>query len=128
MAKKRVKCLPETLGKVIDEIYEEYEGEIKRNSEEITKQIGKKGVQALKNTSKEKFNGNKYWKSWRSKVTKEKSGDYSIVIYSTMPGLPHLLEKGHALRQGGRAEGKEHIKPVEETLVEEYLKGIEKGL
>ena len=125
---KRVKCTPENLGSVIDDILAEYEGEIKKNSETITKKMGQKGVQALKNASKETFNGNKYWKSWRQKTTKEKTGDYSVVIYSQMPGLPHLLEYGHALRQGGRVQGKEHIKPVEETLVEEYLKGIEKGL
>ena len=125
---KRVKCTPETLGQVVNDIYEQYEGEIKENSETITKKIGKSGVQALKNASKEKFNGDKYWRSWTSKVTKEKSGDWSVTIYSKMPGLPHLLEYGHALRQGGRVQGREHIKPVEETLIEEYEKGIEKGL
>lgn len=127
MAKNR-KCTPETLGSVIDEILAEYEGEIKKNSETITKKMGQRGVQALKNASKGAFNGNKYWKSWTSKVTKEKTGDYSVVLYSKMPGLPHLLEYGHALRQGGRTEGRTHIKPVEETLIEEYEKGIEKGL
>lgn len=127
MAKNR-KCTPETLGSVIDEILDEYEDEIKKNSETITKKMGQKGVQALKNASKSAFNGNKYWKSWTSKVTKEKTGDYSVVLYSKMPGLPHLLEYGHALRQGGRTEGRTHIKPVEETLIEEYEKGIEKGL
>ncbi len=125
---KKVKCTPETLGQVVNDIYKQYEGEIHKNSETITKQIGKKGVQALKNASKETFNGDKYWKSWTSKVKKEKSGDWSVTIYSKMPGLPHLLEYGHALRQGGRVQGREHIKPVEETLIEEYEKGIEKGL
>lgn len=128
MAVKRVKCTPETLGAVIDGILDEYEGEIKQNAESITKKIGQKGVQAIKNAAKSTFNGNTYWKSWTSKVTKEKTGDYSVVIYSKMPGLPHLLEYGHALRQGGRVEGRAHIKPVEETLIEEYQKGIEKGL
>lgn len=124
----RVKCTPETLGTVIDGILDEYEGEIKQNAEAVTKKMAQKGVQALKNASKEKFNGNKYWKSWTSKVTKEATGDYSAVIYSKMPGLPHLLEYGHAMRGGERVQGREHIQPVEETLVEEYQKGIEKGL
>lgn len=125
---KRVKCTPETLGSVIDEILDEYEGEIKKNAEVVTKKIGQKGVQALKNSAKEKFNGNKYWKSWRQKLKKESTGDYSVTIYSQMPGLPHLLEHGHAKRGGGRVQGRVHIQPVEETLVEEYEKGVLKGI
>lgn len=125
---KRTKCTPETLGSVIEEVMKEYDGQLKQNAEKVTKTIGQKGAQALKNASKSTFNGDNYWKSWRQKTTKEKSGDYSVVIYSQMPGLPHLLEYGHAMRGGGRVQGREHIKPVEETLVEEYQKGIEQGL
>lgn len=125
---KRVKCTPETLGQVCDEILKEYEGEIKKNADVVTKKLAQKGVQAIKNAAKNTFNGDKYWRSWTQKTTKSSTGDYEAVIYSKMPGLPHLLEYGHALRQGGRVQGRAHIKPVEETLIEEYEKGIIKGI
>lgn len=37
-----------------------------------------------------------YGKSWRMKTTGSVFGEYEAVIYSTMPGLPHLIEFGHA--------------------------------
>ena len=35
-------------------------------------------------------------------------------IYSRKPGLPHLLEKGHAKIGGGRTRAFEHVKPAAE--------------
>ncbi|KAK9680615.1 hypothetical protein QE152_g38973 [Popillia japonica] len=45
----------------------------------------------------------------------------SFVVHNKKkPGLTHLLENGHALRQGGRARAIPHIKPVEEQCIKEY--------
>lgn len=35
-------------------------------------------------------------------------------IYSRKPGLPHLLEKGHAKIGGGKTRAFEHVKPAAE--------------
>ena len=35
-------------------------------------------------------------------------------IYSRKPGLPHLLEKGHAKIGGGKTSAFEHVKPAAE--------------
>lgn len=64
--------------------------------------------------AREKFAGRgRYAKSIRTKV--KRGGDSpEAVVYSTMPGLPHLLEKGHATIGGGRVAGREHVAPAAE--------------
>lgn len=54
-----------------------------------------------------------YSKSIRTKF--RRGGDSPVaVVYSTKPGLPHLLEKGHATIGGGRVPGREHVAPAAE--------------
>lgn len=39
--------------------------------------------------------------------------------------LSHLLENGHALRNGGRVEGTHFIKNATEPIIEQYIKAVE---
>lgn len=56
-------------------------------------------------------NHGNYKKTIRYKV--DKSGDKpSATVYSLTPGLPHLLEKGHARIGGGRTRAIEHVAPA----------------
>ena len=76
--------------------------------------------------------GKKYRKSWRFKQIPPNLGGrwrHSMVIYSTKYQIAHLLEKGHAKRNGGRVAEREHIAPsVEEArdiLIDEILNELE---
>ena len=51
-----------------------------------------------------------------------------MTLYSKVPGLPHLLENGHAKRGGGRVPGKTHIAPVEQELIKQFEEQIEKAV
>ena len=113
------------LGEEIKKILDEYEGEITKNLPEITEKVGKKGVQALKNSAKSSFDGNKYWKGWTSQTERTRFGANLTIYNGRLPGLPHLLEHGHAKVGGGRVSGKVHISPVEDKLIEEFEKEIE---
>lgn len=124
------------LDREINKILNEYAGEVERNLEAIVTKIGKTGAQALKNESLKKFKNSKkhkkrYGQTWTYKANKQRL--YTVVtIYNRMPGLPHLLEYGHALVAGGRrmgtVEGKEHIAPVEQRLIQEFEREVKAKL
>ena len=120
------KVTVDNLQSAVDSILKEYGEEVTENMDEIVKRVGKAGVQALKNESKTKFGGTgKYARGWSSQVEKLRYGTI-VTIYNRTAGLPHLLENGHAKRNGGRVSGTPHIAPVEERLVQEFTEGIEK--
>lgn len=113
---------------VIQQIFDEYTEEVGEGLHKAAVDTGKVGVNALKDASRSAFeNRNKkkpYWRGW--KVTDE-SGRMttSVIIHNaTVPGLPHLLEHGHANRGGGRTPGTAHIAPVEKKLVELFEKNF----
>ena len=57
-----------------------------------------------------------YAKSWATKKVTENSHKLEITVHSkNRYQIAHLLEKGHAKRNGGRVNGKPHIAPAEEN-------------
>ena len=70
-----------------------------------------------------------YAKSWRVKKTKETSSSLEMTVYSKNKyQLAHLLENGHATRNGGRVSARPHIAPAEKKGVEKLQKEIERSL
>ena len=118
------------LADAISGILDQYEGEVRDNLGEITTQIGKKGVQALRRASKDalKTGSGKYVRGWKTQVEKGRMGT-TVIIYNEHPGLPHLLEYGHVSRNGtgrtyGEVPGHEHIQPVAEELVRDFEREV----
>lgn len=70
-----------------------------------------------------------YGKSWRVKTVRETSQTLAVVVHSkNRYQLAHLLEYGHALRNGGRYGGEVHIAPAEELGIRQLQKEIERAL
>ena len=71
----------------------------------------------------------RYAGSWRSKTTAESSTSMQVTVYSpSRYMLAHLLEHGHALRNGGRARAFPHIAPAEEAGEKQLTTDIERAL
>ena len=122
------KVTTDTLADSIRDILEEYGDEVKGSLDEITKKIAQKGQQAIKNESKSKLNGKRYWKGWKVDLQVGRLDTKATIYNESLPGLPHLLEYGHAKRGGGRVQGTVHIAPVEEQLVNEFEKQVRSKL
>lgn len=64
-----------------------------------------------------------YKKGW--KVTKQRYKTLvSWTVHNKVYQLVHLLERGHALWQGGRAKAYPHVKPAEDKYTREFLEAV----
>ena len=93
--------------------------------------IGQVAVSELKSTSPvggETKTPGRYRKGWTKKKERTRLGVKVTVYNATDGALTHLLEKGHALRQGGRSPSIVHIKPVEESATKEFEQNVKDKL
>jgi len=115
------------LAAAINGILEEYAEDVNVSLKDAVKKVTKEGVKALKKESAAKFGSGPYSKSWRSVYESDRLSSQGT-IYSTKPGLPHLLENGHMLRNGRFWPGKPHISTIEDQIEEEFGKEVFKDL
>ena len=68
-----------------------------------------------------------YRDSIKSKKTMEtdRSVEYTWYVDGSDYRLSHLLEKGHALRNGGRTTGTHFIQNASDPILEDYIKAVE---
>ena len=97
-----------------------YSNVLEDKVDEIAEEVASDAVSKLKSRSP-KDTGD-YAKKW----TYKKVGK-AYVIYNKKYQLTHLLEKGHVKAGGGRVAARVHIKPVEEEVVRDFIKKIERA-
>lgn len=123
MARKKVTV--ESFAGEIQKILEQYGEEVEQNMAQIVDATAQKAAQTLRATSPVNPKGKQsgaYARGWRVEKSTMKSArglNTSATVYNTHPQLPHLLEHGHALRQGGRSPAIPHIAPVEDAIFRE---------
>ena len=74
----------------------------------------------------------RYARSWTARRTRESATTLEVTVYSpSRYMLAHLLEHGHAKRNGGRVRAIPHIAPAEavgeEQLEQEIMRGLRDG-
>lgn len=116
--------LTENIRKVLNE----YEDAVVKDVGQLAKDFAKKGAQALRGNPGGFGGTGTYSKGWTSRYEDGRVSKQGIIYNDKEPGLPHLLEHGHALRNGGRSKGVAHIAPVEDKISEEFYKAVKNSL
>ena len=125
MASNRVKI--DSMAAAIMEGLQEY---AELATDDVKKAVKKAGTEVRKQISETApQKSGKYAKSWTVKTTKETSNALEVTVHSrNRYQLAHLLEHGHALRNGGRYNGEVHIAPAEQKGIRQLEEEIEKAL
>lgn len=116
MAKVTIDNFADEVSKILDE----YAEKINLSQKEVTQKVVKTGVRLLKSASRSAVGGKRYASGWSQKAEDGRL-EYSAKIYNrNTPGLPHLLEFSHPVGNGGHYKGREHIKPVEDEIINTF--------
>lgn len=116
------------ISKLADTVVNEltaYSKDVAKIADECVEDVANQCVEKLKSTSPRKTG--KYADAWKAETVFNKSGNKRVVVRNKKYYyLTHLLEYGHALKNGkGRAKAIPHIKPVENFAQKELQKQIE---
>lgn len=96
---------------------EAYSDEVTEGLKKAVKDVAKETVRTLKTTSPR--DTGEYARGWTYKVEFESSDDIRVRISNrTKPQITQLLENGHAKVNGGRVDGKPHIRPAEQAAAD----------
>ena len=121
------KIKPEELQKVLKDYLGDYVEDIEEGVEEATDEITKEAVKELKEISPRGHGSinQPYSKGWTRQKNRRIKGKYMIKIHNkTNYQLTHLLEFGHATRNGKKTKAIPHIRPLEEKYNRQYEERI----
>ena len=104
------------LAKAVTDGLAEYAGAVAEDIKAAAAASADSCVDELKNTSPEDTGS--YRKGWKKKKAYESSTEVRYTVHNaTDYQLTHLLEFGHAKRNGGRVEAVPHIAEAEENAI-----------
>ena len=121
------RCSIDQMAHVIMEGLQEYADLAAEDMKAAVKKAGNSAKKDIEANAPERTGA--YKKSWAVKTVRENANAMEVVVYSrNRYQLAHLLEFGHALRQGGRTRAFPHIAPAEERAAEMLVREVEAAL
>lgn len=123
-----IKCDSSNFADVISASLEQFSDEKTKEIKKILTDKSKELAENIKRDSPRRAkNGGKYAKGWVAEKDYENNLNIQYTIHNkTDYQLTHLLENGHATRNGGRVEGIPHIAPNTEAIEKEIDDEIQK--
>lgn len=128
---KNITCDAENFAIGLEELLSDIEPSIERELSEAIPKIARKGAKKLKQSAKSRWTGKtgrKYAEGFSSKKIKSGVVTTAEIGNKNIPGLVHLLEKGHETLTGRRVEGIPHVAPVYDELEPEVVETVEKAV
>lgn len=119
---------PDNFADEINKILDEYGDEAVNALSESVEETAKEAQKQLKKFNQGRTTWKNYPKGWAVEVTKGRIETGAVVHNKKMPGLTHLLEFGHALRNGGRSAAFPHIAEVNDFAQKDVVERLEKKL
>lgn len=117
---------PNDLSKEIQKYLQEYKEEIDEDVQDETDKAIASAKTELRSISP-KNTGN-YASGWAVKSKKYSNGYYKVIWNRKAYQLTHLLEFGHATRNGGRTKAQPHIRPTEEKYRTRFTESLERRI
>lgn len=111
-----ITCPLDRFAATLAEMLEGVDASVNKEVPKAVRKAAKQGRKAVKaNSAATGFSGKtmgRYISGWAYRVKVKGREVEAEIGNATTPGLPHLLEKGHAKVGGGRVAGEEHIAPA----------------
>ena len=123
-----LKTTPNKFAVDVGELLQEYSEDVADAVYESANTVSKDAVKRLKSSGEPDWK--KFPKAWTSKLTRKAWGSVEATVYLKAPmyRIGHLLEFGHASRNGGWVDGFDFIRPVAEDSAEEFEETIIKKI
>lgn len=123
MPKVTVDELAEAIGKELGDYFDDITEDVKNAVEVTTREC----VAEIKQRSPKRTGA--YRRSWTATEMFNRRGSIRFTVHNKKHyRLTHLLEDGHAKKNGGRVEGTPHIAPAEQNAEKNLIKRIEEAI
>ena len=128
MAKKHMRTITiDQLESAIDKILKDYDKDLRMEEINVMRRVCQNGAAAVRGAAQSAVNG-RYARGWGSKTQETRFGVEGVIYHKQTPGLPHLLEFGHAMPQGGRSKAKTHVQTVEQEIYMDFWDRTKRGI